>query len=139
MIVVDTGGVVALLDADDKHHAKVLEAFEKEGDRWVLPWAILPEVDYLATKYLGARVAIDFMRDVAAGVFRVEGIDPEDLKKSVSLQTAYPRLKVGLVDGIVMAQAMRLRATAIVTLDARHFRTVKLGRIAPRLIPLDDE
>lgn len=138
MIVVDTGGVLALLDADDRHHQRVREVFQSDGERWVLPWAILPEVDYLATKLLGAKVALDFARDLAAGVFRVEGFLGDDLAKSVALQTRYPRLGLGLVDGVVMAQAIRLRAPAIITLDARHFRAVSFGRAPPKLIPLDD-
>lgn len=77
MIVVDTGGVLALLDRDDRHHLKVLKAFEAEGDRWLLPWAILPEVDYLAGRYLGAKVALGFAQDVAGGAFRVERYSAE--------------------------------------------------------------
>lgn len=138
MIVADTGGLLALLDADDRHHRAVLDCFEEEGHRWVLPWAILPELDYLATQYLGARVALDFTRDVAGGAFRVERYLAEDMKRAVTIQTAHAGLKLGLVDTVVMAQAIRLRASAIVTLDARHFRAVRLGiRPPPRLVPLD--
>ena len=67
MIVVDTGGMIALLDADDKHHAAVLEVFETCGDEWVLPWAILAEVDYLASTRLGERVARGWGREAVAG------------------------------------------------------------------------
>ncbi len=138
MIIADTGGIIALLDADDRHHEAVLAAFEAEGDQWLLPWATLPEIDYLATKYLGARVALGFAQDVANGVFRIEGYSAEDLKRAVALQKAHSALKLGLVDTIVMAVAVRRRARAIVTLDARHFRAVALKiKPAPRLIPLD--
>ena len=138
MIVADTGGVLALLDADDRHHEKVLEAFEAEGDRWVLPWAILPEIDYLASRHLGAKIALAFMQDVASGLFRIEGYSSEDMKRAIALQRKYLALRLGLVDSIVMAVAVRHRASAIVTLDARHFRAVSLNlRPPPRLIPLD--
>ena len=136
MIVADTGGVLALLDADDRHHKEVLATFEAEGDRWLLPWAILPEVDYLATKYLGPKVALAFQQDVAGGVFRVEGHGVEDMKRAVALQRRHLALRLGLVDSIVMAVAERHRASAIVTLDERHFRAVRL-QPQPRLIPLD--
>ena len=138
MIIADTGGILALLDADDRHHEKVLAAYEQEGERWVLPWAILPEVDYLATKYLGQKVALEFASDIARSAFRVEGFSAQDMKRAVAIQKAYPKLKVGLVDAVVMAQAERHRAFAIVTLDARHFRAVSLKiNPPPRLIPLD--
>jgi predicted nucleic acid-binding protein len=138
VIIADTGGILALLDADDRHHEKVLEAFDAEGDRWLLPWAILPEIDYLATKYLGPKVALAFAQDVASGVFRVEGYSVEDMKRAITLQRSHSTLRLGLVDSIVMAMAVRHRASAIVTLDARHFRAVRLNvRPPPRLIPLD--
>jgi len=136
VIIADAGGVLALLDADDRHHEAVLAAFEADGARWVLPWAILPEVDYLATKYLGAEVALAFGQDVASGAFRVEGYLAEDMKKAVALQRTYFALGLGVVDSIVLAMAIRHRASAIVTLDERHFRAVAL-KTRPRLIPFD--
>lgn len=139
MIVVDTGGLLALLDADDRHHKSVRAAYDADGDRWLLPWAILPEVDYLATKYLGSKVAQTFIQDVSRGAFRVEGYSAEDLRRSLALQKKYAALELGLVDSVVMAVAERRRATAIVTLDARHFRAVTLNlRTRPHLIPLDE-
>ncbi len=138
MIIADTGGILALLDADDQHHEKVLANYEQEGELWVVPWATLPEVDYLATKYLGAKVALEFASDVARGAFRVDGYSIEDMKRAVAIQKAHPRLKLGLVDAVVMAQAARHRASAIVTLDVRHFRAVSLNiHPPPRLIPFD--
>lgn len=137
MIVVDTGGLIALLDAHDKHHAAVLQHYEDSGHEWVLPWAILAEVDYLAATRLGERVARAFIEDVAQGRFEVEAELPRDLKVAWAILKRYPRLPLGLVDAVVMAQAERLKAPAIVTLDARHFRAVKLAG-NPRLIPLDD-
>lgn len=138
MIVVDTGGVIALLDADDKHHEAVAAHFETYGDEWVLPWAILPEVDYLAATRLGDRVARAFTEDLSLGVFNVDGLAVgRDLTAAWALIKRYPRLAFGLVDAVVMAQAERLKARAIVTLDARRFRAVKLAG-APKLVPLDD-
>ncbi len=136
MIVVDTGGMVALLDRDDRYHQAVRENFENEGDEWVLPWAILPEVDSLAATRLGDKVARAFAQDLSAGVFTVEGVGPRDLAAAWALMKKYPKLPLGLVDAVVMVQAERLQARAIVTLDARHFRTVRLAG-SPRLIPLD--
>lgn len=138
MIVVDTGGLVALLDADDRHHDAVRAHFEESGEEWVLPWAILPEVDHLAATRLGERVARAFAQDLAEGVFTVEGLAGGDLAAAWALMKKYPRLPLGLVDAVVMVHAERLKARAIVTLDARHFRAVKLAG-APKLIPLDDE
>ncbi len=50
-ILADTSGIIALLDASDKHHQSVIEVVENYDI--IIPSTIIPEVDYLATKYLG--------------------------------------------------------------------------------------
>lgn len=139
MIVVDTGGILALLDRDDGHHGAVRSLFEREGGRWILPWAILPEVDYLAERRLGPDVARAFAEDVRDGLFRLDANAPKDLPRATALLERYRDLRLGLVDAVVMAQAERHKAEAIVTLDLRHFRAVRLNLPrAPRLYPVDE-
>ena len=71
MIVADTGAVLALLDKGDRHHAALRQLYEDQSDDWLLPWAILPEVDYLVASHLGARAQDAFMMDLANGAFAV--------------------------------------------------------------------
>lgn len=136
MIVADTGAVLALLDVDDRHHPAMVELFDRTGDRWVLPWAILPEVDYLVSRHGGAGAADMFLTDLAEGAWLVEWGDERDLLAARSLLTRYADLRLGLVDGVVMAVAQRLGAEAIATLDMRHFGAVTLEG-SPRLLPRD--
>jgi len=136
VIVVDTGAVVALLDRDDRHHRVLRGAFEEDPDGWVLPWAILPEVDHIASWRLGLEVARAFREDLASGAFAVEWGGGEDLVRALELDRQYADLALGLVDGVVMAMAERLGAEAIATLDLRDFGAVELkGR--PKLWPRD--
>ncbi|MEO5742688.1 MAG: VapC toxin family PIN domain ribonuclease, partial [Vicinamibacterales bacterium] len=72
MIVADTGAIFALLDKGDRHHAAVREIYEDRPGDWLLPWAILPEVDYLIGAELGARAQDAFLEDLAAGAFTIE-------------------------------------------------------------------
>ncbi|MCX8073535.1 MAG: PIN domain-containing protein [Candidatus Binatia bacterium] len=126
MIVADTGAVLSLLDADDRHHKVIRVLFEQDPAAWLLPWAILPEVDYLARTQLGERVADAFREDLVSGAFIVEWGDPADLDRAYALNRRYRALQLGLVDGVVMAIAERRRAEAIATLDLRHFGAVRL-------------
>jgi predicted nucleic acid-binding protein len=136
VIVADTGAIVALLDADDSHHEEMVELFDEADGRWVLPWAILPEVDYLVRKYVGAKAQRAFLADVASGAFSVEWGNPDDAVRAHQLCVRYPKLDLGLVDGAVIAVAERLRARAIATLDIRDFGPIKIiGE--PKLIPRD--
>jgi predicted nucleic acid-binding protein len=136
VLVADTGAIVGLVDADDRNHEDLRSLFEHDPDAWILPWAILPEVDYLLASHVSQRAQSRFLGDLAAGAFRVEWGDERDLLRARDLDERYRSLRLGLVDGVVMAVAERLEAEAIVTLDLRHFGAVTLaGR--PRLLPRD--
>lgn len=136
MIVADTGAILALIDADDAHHAQLVALYEEDPDAWVLPWAILPEVDYLLLAHLGDRVQRAFVADLAEGSYAIEWGDEADLARARQIGEQYRALKLGLVDTIVMAMAERLRADAIATLDLRHFSAVEIAG-SPRLVPRD--
>lgn len=136
MIVADTGGIVALIDRADAHHEALTDLFRADPERWLLPWAILPEVDYLLSRYVGADAELAFVSDVASGSFRIDWGAYQDLKRAEELNQKYRDLKLGLVDTIVMAIAERTGADAIVTMDERDFGAVALGG-EPRLLPRD--
>jgi predicted nucleic acid-binding protein len=136
VIVADTGAVVALIDADDKHHDALRALYEHDPDAWVLPWAILPEVDHLVARHLGPEAGRALAADLADGSFVVEWGAPADLARARDLRERYQDLRLGLVDAVVMGIAERLGAIAIATLDLRDFGAVEL-RGTPRLVPRD--
>ncbi len=136
MIVADSSAIIALLDKDDGHHAVLVREFAREPSRWILPWAVLPEVDYVAHRRLGARVEQKFLRDIAAGIYSVEWGNGADLARAAAIEAAHKDLGLGLVDAVVMAIAERLSADAIATLDLRHFAAVRFKR-ALKLYPRD--
>ena len=136
MIVADTSAVLALLDRSARHHRALRRAFERHPEEWVLPWAILPELDYMAARMLGTEVADALREDLAEGRLAVEWGDPADLVRALELDRSHAALALGLVDGVVMAIAERLGARAIVTLDERDFGAVTLAG-EPALWPRD--
>lgn len=135
MIVADTGAVLALLDKSDAHHARVRELFAADPDAWLLPWAILPEIDYLVARELGASAERLWLEDLAAGAYAVEWGTAADLEAAQEISSRYRQLELGLVDCVVLAIAERLRAD-IATLDLRDFGSVRLSH-NPRLLPRD--
>ena len=136
MIVADTGAMLALLDADDTHHWTIRRLYEADPGAWIVPWAVLPELDYLVHRELGEKVELAFLSDLAGGAFVVEWGDERDLVRAEALARRYKSLALGLVDAAVMAVAERLGATDIATLDLRDFGAVEI-RGAPRLLPRD--
>jgi len=136
MIVVDTGAMLALLDASEDNHSVVKELYDENPDAWILPWAILPEVDYLVSAHLGAKAQEAFLADLAEGAFSVEWGRDEDLAVARRICTRYRALQPGLVDAIVIATAERLKADSIATLDLRHFAAISI-KGNPHLLPRD--
>lgn len=135
MVVADTGVVFALLDRHDAHHRAARAIFDPDPQAWVLPWAILPEVDYLVSTRLGARMHRAWLDDLARQAFAVEWGKTADLAHAHALVRRYESLDIGLVDAVVMVMAERLGAD-IATVDLRHFGAVTLQH-APRLLPRD--
>jgi predicted nucleic acid-binding protein len=136
VIVADTGAMLALLDADDRHHKVLRRLYEQDPGSWIVPWAVLPELDYLVLKELGAKVELAWLADLAGGVFLIEWGEEGDLIRAEELARRYKALELGLVDAAVMAVAERLGASDIATLDVRDFGAVSI-RGAPRLLPRD--
>lgn len=138
MIIVDTGAMIALMDRDDKHHKSVKEIYEESGDRWILPWAILAEVDYLLASQIGQNAEEAFLKDLADGRYLVEWGREADLEAAQRISHKHRARALGLVDAAVIAMAERLEAEAIATLDLRHFGAVRIGG-NPKLLPRDLE
>ena len=136
MIVADTGAMIALVDRHDAHHHAIVKAYEAHADEWVLPWATLPEIDYLLGAHVGAAAQKAFLADLSEGAYAVEWGREEDLDDAVRITRQYKALRIGLVDAVVMALAARRRASAIATLDLRHFGAVKIAG-SPQLWPRD--
>ena len=136
MIVADTGAILALIDRSDRHHRALLALYDERPDAWILPWAILPEVDYLLGAHVGSGAQEAFHADLSDGTFQVAWGDDGTLSQAMGFATQYRSLKIGLVDAVVMATSARLKARAIATLDVKHFAAVKIPG-SPRLFPRD--
>ena len=135
MIVADTSAIIALVDADDRQHRVLLELFQEDPDAWILPWAVLPEIDYLLMNHVGPEAEFAFVRDLAEGLYTIEW-DESDFGRARELCERYSDLNLGLVDAVVVAVAERLGASAIATLDVRHFGVIEI-RGRPKLVPRD--
>ena len=128
--------MLALLDARSVVHKTLVQVFRSCRDEWVLPWAILSELDHLVPRRVGPVVSQAFRVDLAEDLYAIEWGGRPDLQRALELDRTYRDLSLGLVDGVVMAVAERLEARAIVTLDLRDFGAVTL-KGQPALWPRD--
>jgi uncharacterized protein len=137
-LICDTGGVYALYDADDTHHATARAVVEVEPGPLYLPVVLLVEIDYLLTTRLGVDAALDFVQSIEGGAFALVALDPTDLARCRELIVQYRDLSLGLADASVVATAERLNVGRLLTVDQRHFRAVRprgLGHFT--LLPAD--
>ena len=136
MIVADTGAIIALIDRNDHHHRSLAKLYEQTAAEWMLPWAILPEIDYLLARHVGARAHDAFLEDLAENAFNVAWGEDDHLIAAHRLLHAHRALRMGLVDAIVITTAIRYKARAIATLDLRHFAAIAIPG-NPALFPRD--
>jgi uncharacterized protein len=136
VIVADTGAIVALIDRGDRHHQVLKKFYEQTSAEWMLPWAILPEVDYLLATHVGVRAQDAFLEDLAEGGFSVAWGEDDDLLAAHRLLRSHRALRMGLVDAIVITTAVQYVARAIATLDLRHFASIDIPG-NPALVPRD--
>ena len=126
MIVADTGASSRSWTRTTGTTPRYDPSTSTSPDAWVLPWVILPEVDYLLATHIGPRAEAAWLADLADGAFAIEWGRQEDLPAAQAIHDRYRALRLGLVDATVIAVAERLRAGAIATLDLKHFGAVRI-------------
>jgi predicted nucleic acid-binding protein len=124
-LVLDTGPIVALLDASDPEHERCVAMVDDVGEDLVVPAPVLIEVDYWLLKLYGASPWITFVEDVARGAYRLHPLDEQDLVRAAELERTYESLDLGLVDAAVVVACERLGETKVATLDRRDFSVVR--------------
>jgi uncharacterized protein len=124
-LVLDTGPIVALLDASDPEHERCRRMVDAEGDDLVVPAPVLVEVDYWLVKLYGPATWQMFVEDVGRGAYRLYHPDEQDLVRAAELERTYESLDLGLVDAAVVVTCERLGETKVATLDRRDFSVVQ--------------
>jgi predicted nucleic acid-binding protein len=125
VIVVDTGPLVAALDADDADHGRRLELLERHPGPLMVPAPVLTEVCWLLERERGSKAEASFLDSLAAGELQLVALQVADLRRMADLVRRYGDLPLGAVDASVVAVAERLGTVRVATLDRRHFTVVR--------------
>lgn len=129
-LILDTGPVLALLNAADRNHQACLKLVDEIGEPLVVPAPTLIEIDYWVRKGLDLSIWRAFVEDIVAGAYRLEQATHDDIARAVELQDQYTSLDLGFVDASVIALCERLNEPKVATLDRRDFSVV-----VPRHVP----
>lgn len=138
MIVVDTGGLYAALDAnEDLHGAAVAALVAAKPPRLLSPF-VLAELDYLIGTRVGHAAQVALLEEVASGAYQLEPFSSEDVEEACRVMEKYEDLRIGLADASVVVIAKRHRALDLLCTDERHFRALRgPGGKRFRLLPRD--
>lgn len=129
-LIVDTGPILALMDASDRDHERCVALLSQYEEELVVPAPVLVEVDYWLNKYFGPAVACRFLENVARGSLAVADLVPPDYRRVLQLCLQYADTPIGFVDAAVFAVAERLEEPKLATLDRRYFGMMRPRHVA---------
>jgi len=124
-LVLDTGPILAALDAADPDHRACAGLLAGATEPLVVVSPTLVEIDYWIRKRLQPSVWDAFVEDIASGAYHLEHPSPTDLLRARELERQYATLRLGFVDAAVIAICERLEEPKVATLDRRHFAVVQ--------------
>ncbi len=124
-ILLDTGPLVALLDAGDQDHARCVAAAQRLRGELVTTWPVVTEAMYLLLGAPGAPERV--LELLETGAVRLASLDAADVPALRRLMRRYASLPMDLADASVVRVAERDGAFDVFTLD-RDFRVYRIAR-----------
>jgi uncharacterized protein len=132
--IVDSGPLYAVVDADDDDHERCAEVLERPDLEIIVPALVVAEVTYLVGRRLGPATEAAFLRGLAQ--LEVEAPSAHDWPEIARYVDQSGDFPTSGTDASVAVLANRLGTETIVTLDRRHFGTIRSRRGTPfRLLP----
>ena len=138
MILLDTSGLLAAIDASQRQHAAAVSALRAADPPWLLSPFVLAELDYLLGTRVGVGAERALLAEVGRGVYRLEPFDADDVAAAERVIARYGGLAPGLADASIVVLAARHGVRDVLTLDERHFRAMRAAGGRPfRILPAD--
>ena len=125
MLLVDTSGLLAAIDAGQRRHAECAAVIATRPGPFLLSPFVLAELDYLLASRVGHAAQRGLLEEVARGAYRLETFDADDIQAATAIIDRYPALEPGLADASLVVLSARHRVRDILTLDHRHFDTMR--------------
>ena len=133
-MLVDSSALLAAMFHDQRRHSECGQILSESGGPLVLSPIVLAEMDYLITKLATITEEIRFLGDVASGAYELAPFGTEDIARAREIIEQYSDLGIGLADASIVVLSEKLDALDLLTLDERHFRTLRGARGKPFMI-----
>ena len=134
MILVDAGPLVALVDADDQHHARCVTTLRDLQEPLATVWPPVTEAMCLLADLPKAQQAIWEM--VERGALQLLPLHAADVPRIRELMRKYADRPMDMADAALLRVAERDGIRKIFTIDRKDFSVYRLhNRIRPTLLP----
>ena len=126
------------MDVSERRHRAARAVIEADTGPFLLSPFVLAELDHLiATRSVDAELAL--LRDIGERAYDLEPMTRDDIAAAAEIVERYRDLRIGIADASVVLLADRAHTRRILTLDERHFRTIRpLSGGAFTILPADD-
>lgn len=134
-IVVDTGPLVAVLNADDHHHAWAREVFGRLPPPVFTCEAVLSEAQFLLHGRGSDPLAV--LVWVRQGIIKLHFDTEDEIERLLELQRSYRNLPMDFADACLVRMRETHTHSSVLTTDS-HFRIYRRNgrRIIPLLAPV---
>jgi len=134
--LVDTGPLVAYLDAGDPHHARVSSVMDDFSGRSITTPAVITEAMYFAGGTEGGARALAELVD-RSGMAVYDLCQPSDLREAARLMERYGDTPMDFADATLVLLAEVLEVLDVLTLDRRGFSTYRTANGSAFRLVLD--
>jgi hypothetical protein len=119
LILVDAGPLVALIHADDRHHARCREALKTIREPLGTVWPAVTEAMYLLG--FSSRAQDALWRLLERDAVKILSLDASDVPRMRELMRKYSDLPMDLADAALVRVAEREKIPRVFTIDRRDF------------------
>jgi predicted nucleic acid-binding protein len=137
VILLDTSGLLAALDASQRHHRRAATSLAAGRPPLLLSPFVLAELDYLIASRVGPAARAGLLEEVERGAYLLEPMAGADVARARAIIQRYADLQISLADASIVVLSERHRGRDVLTLDERHFRVLTADRRPFRLLPAD--
>jgi uncharacterized protein len=137
VILLDTSGLLAAIDAAQTHHVAAASSLTTARPPLLLSPFVLAELDSLVGSRVGHAARTSLLTEVARDAYRLEPMTGTDVGRAQQIINRHVDLGISLADASIVVLAERHQVRDVLTLDERHFRVLTARRKPFRLLPAD--
>jgi predicted nucleic acid-binding protein len=137
VILLDTSGLLAAVDASQQSHAEAAASLTAGRPPLVLSPFVLAELDYLLASRVGDAARSRLLTEVERGAYTLAPMTAADVGQARKIIDRHADLGISLADASIVVLAERHNRRDVLTLDQRHFRVLTAKHKPFRILPAD--